>query len=80
MWILVSIFISSLEQPPLVMQVKEDKFFSQSACEATLVEFLDWPDSIMAKDEKGTFIKSKYTKGSRYAGSIAYVRCLRIND
>ena len=79
MWLAISIFIANINEPIKLTQLV-NPFGARAECEAHLLEYLDWPDTIFSKDANGAYIKTIYGNGSRYEGGIAYVRCIQVRS
>ena len=62
MWILVSIFIGSMEDNPSIEHIGSP-FSSQEACQAELPNRVQWEIQHMGKDDDGLYVRTEFPQG-----------------
>ena len=73
MWVIISVFISGLQEAPTVTHV-DYPFQTKEACEATLPnKLLDGKISYLSKDDRGLYVKTDFPQGW-----TTTVRCVEI--
>ena len=62
MWILVTIFIGSMEDNPKIEHLG-NPFTSQASCEAELPKQVQWEIQHMGKDDSGLYVRTEFPQG-----------------
>ena len=72
MWVIISIFISSIDEPASIKHVGYP-FETVTECEMALSEYLIDPSHKMARDEDGLYVRTDFKQGW-----VGLKRCVEI--